>query len=150
LPADAHEYGAANLFVGDSESLWHWSNRGEVAHPIAPGLYGLSNGLLEDDWPKMRRGRERLEQLVAASALDEDALFALLADRTASPDHELPDTGVGLDLERKLSPIFIAGDEYGTRASTVLLVTHDGHGRMHERRWAAHGVPDGETMLELR
>lgn len=149
VAVDGGDYGGTNLFAGDPDNLWHWSNRGEVTQLMAPGLYGLSNGMLEDDWPKMRRGREALAKLIAAESLDENALFELLADRTPGADHELPDTGVGRDMERALSSIFIAGDNYGTRASTVLLVGHDGRIHMREKRWAAGGAPDGETNLTL-
>lgn len=149
LPAEAGEYGGTNLFAGDAQGLWHWSNRGEVTRFMAPGLYGLSNGMIEDDWPKMRRGREGLARLVAASTLDEEALFALLADRTPGADHELPNTGVGRDMERALSSIFIAGEDYGTRTSTVLLIGHDGSVRMREKRWGPGGRFDGETTLTL-
>ncbi len=145
----AGDFGGTNLFAGDADSLWHWSNRGQVARLMAPGLYGLSNGMLADDWPKMRRGREALTTLVARDDLDEDALFTLLADRTPGDDHELPDTGVGRDMERALSSIFIAGDTYGTRASTLLLIGHDGRVRMREKRWGAGGAFEGEHALEL-
>lgn len=147
LDPQAREFGGTNLFAGDDDALWHWSNRGQVARRMAPGLYGLSNGMLADDWPKMRRGREALARVVAASEIDTDAAFALLADRTPGLDHELPDTGVGRDMERTLSSIFIAGNEYGTRASTLLLIGHDGRLQMHEKRWGAGGVFDGETIL---
>lgn len=143
----AREFGGTNLFAGDADSLWHWSNRGLPARLMAPGLYGLSNGMLADDWPKMRRGREALAKLIAADALDEPALFDLLTDQTPGADHELPDTGVGRELERTLSSIFIAGDQYGTRASTVLLIGHDGSVRMQEKRWGAGGAFEGETSL---
>lgn len=147
LDPQGREFGGTNLFAGDTESLWLWSNRGAVARVMAPGLYGLSNGMLADDWPKMRRGRDTLAALIARDEIDEAALFALLADRTPGADHELPDTGVGRDMERALSSIFIAGNEYGTRASTILLIGHDGRVQMHEKRWGAGGAFEGETTL---
>jgi uncharacterized protein with NRDE domain len=144
IAAAGAAYGGFNLFVGDGTSLWYVSNRGAGPRQLAPGLYGLSNGLLDDDWPKMRRGRAALAALLADDLIHEEALFDLLADRTPADDHELPDTGVGLHLERTLSSIFIAGDDYGTRSSTVLLIDAQGGVRMHERRWGANGVPAGE------
>lgn len=149
LDPQAREFGGTNLFAGDASALWHWSNRGQVARMVAPGLYGLSNGMLADDWPKMRRGREALARVITGDDIDEEALFTLLTDRTPGSDHELPDTGVGRDMERALSSIFIAGHEYGTRASTVLLVGHDGSVQMRERRWGAGGAFEGESTLRL-
>lgn len=147
LDPQGPDFGGTNLFAGDAGALWHWSNRGQVARLVSPGLYGLSNGMLADDWPKMRRGREALARIIAADDIDEDALFTLLADRTPGDDHELPDTGVGRELERALSPIFIAGIEYGTRASTLLLIGHDGSMKMRERRWGAGGAFEGESEI---
>lgn len=151
LSLTAHEYAGTNVFVADADSLWHGSNRGNVASAMTPGLYGLSNGMLADDWPKMRRGRAGLASVISASenAVDEQALFALLADRTQSADHELPDTGVGRELERTLSPIFITGQEYGTRASTVLLIERTGRVRMLEKSWGPGGSFQGEAALAL-
>ena len=65
-----------------------------------------------------------------------DALLRLLVDRTPAPDAELPDTGVPLEWERWLSPIFIDAPGYGTRSSTVLLVDNSGRARMVEMTWA--------------
>lgn len=149
LDEQSDGYGGTNLFVGDADSLWLWSNRGQVTRMLAPGLYGLSNGMLDDDWPKMRRGREALARIVATPQIDEEAVFTLLSDRTPGDDHELPDTGVGREMERTLSSIFIAGDSYGTRSSTLLLIGHDGRVRMRERRFGAGGVFEGETVVEL-
>lgn len=151
LSLAAQDYAGTNLFVADAKELWHWSNRGAVTSALKPGLYGLSNGMLADDWPKMRRGREALAKLVSASdnVVDNLALFALLGDRTLGDDHELPNTGVGRELERTLSPIFIAGSEYGTRASTVLLIEHTGGVRMLEKSWGPGGSFEGEAAVTL-
>lgn len=149
VDADGGLYGGTNLFAGDRDSLWYWSNRSAKTRLMAPGLYGLSNGLLDDDWPKMRRGREALARLVAADRIDEEALFTLLADRTPGDDHELPDTGVGREMERSLSPIFIAGGDYGTRSSTLLLIGHDGSVHLRERRFGASGAFEGESQVSL-
>jgi uncharacterized protein with NRDE domain len=67
-----------------------------------------------------------------------DALLRLLADRTPAPDAELPDTGVPLEWERWLSPIFIDAPGYGTRSSTVLVADNGGHARIVEMTWI-HG-----------
>ena len=53
----------------------------------------------------------------------DEPLFPMLPDAAAAPDHLLPDTGVGLERERFLSPAFIAHPTYGTRASTVVLMS---------------------------
>ncbi len=73
----------------------------------------------------------------------------MLSDAAPAPDHALPDTGVGLERERWLSPILIAGDAYGTRASTVLRVAADGRVRFEERTRDATGAVTGEAAFEF-
>ena len=79
-------------------------------------------------------------------------MFALLDDRHMAADAELPDTGVGLDRERLLSPIFITTPDgrYGTRCSTVVLGErrddgwqldhHRAHARLLQARWRNSGA----------
>ncbi|HRO59937.1 MAG TPA: NRDE family protein, partial [Burkholderiaceae bacterium] len=102
---------------------------------VAPGLHGLSNHLLDTGWPKVRRLRQRIER-----ALDSDApekpLFEALADAEPAPDDQLPATGVELARERLLSPARIRADGYGTRASTLVLVDHQGRVEFVERSWS--------------
>jgi uncharacterized protein with NRDE domain len=140
------DYGGYTLVVGDLERMVCISNRGRGIEEIAPGVHGLSNHLLDTPWPKVARGKERLSALMKA---DEAALvrglFGALADSTVAPDAELPDTGVGLPRERELSCAFVAGERYGTRASTVLLVSRKDEVVCVERRFGAAGAPQGEA-----
>ena len=85
-------------------------------------MHGLSNHLLDTPWPKVVAAREGLERLLRGDDVAPEALFTLLAAPGQFPDDLLPDTGVGLDLERFLSPLFISGADYGTRSSTVILM----------------------------
>lgn len=114
------DYGPFNLLAGDRASLWYGSTyAGPVA--VAPGVHALSNGLLDEPWPKSRRAATALRgQTESGAAPDVDRLFGLMDDREGAPDEELPDTGVGTELERFLSSPFIVGERYGTRCSTVL------------------------------
>lgn len=117
--AAAEDYSGFNLLVGDADSLVVASNRGTPPTALAPGIYGLSNHLLDSPWPKVERARVALRDRLADPAVE--GLLALLADDAAVPDEDLPDTGVGLHLERLLATPFIRSDGYGTRSSTVLL-----------------------------
>jgi uncharacterized protein with NRDE domain len=121
-------FGGFGLLVSDGDDLAWVSNRSSAPIVLEPGLYGLSNHLLETPWPKVRRGKLGVEEALRSRSGDEaivDGLLEMLADRSIAPDESLPDTGVGLDFERRLSPIFIADPTYGTRASTVLLMKPD-------------------------
>lgn len=143
----ARQYGAFSLLVGDFERLYYLSNRGPAAAPVSPGVHGLSNHLIDTPWPKVRLGRERVSALlgVRGSALV-DGLFEALADRAAAPDGDLPDSGVGTARERELSPAFIAGERYGTRASTVMLVDRDYRVTFAERSFGPNGTVLGAEV----
>ncbi len=142
----AAQYGGFSLLVGDGERIFSYSNRGPGIEQLPAGVHGLSNHLLNTPWPKVTRGKQRVADLLGTNEAElVRGLFDALADRVAAPDTELPDTGVGSGRERELSPAFIAGERYGTRASTVLLVSRGGEAFFAERRFGPLGAPLGET-----
>ncbi len=123
LAREAWKHNGFNLIMGDKGRLYWYSNRGDGVQSLGPGIYGLSNHLLDTPWPKVVRGKDALTRLLSgqrAPSLEE--LFHILADRTIPDDASLPHTGVELEWERILSPIFIVSPTYGTRSSTVLLI----------------------------
>lgn len=138
-------YNGFSLIVGYPGELWFYSNRGAAPQRIAPGVHGLSNHLLDEPWPKVRRGIAELSALLRAGE-DElvTSLLQLLADRAPAPDALLPTTGVALERERALSASFIEGATYGTRASTVLLVRADARVLFRERSFGPEGAQLGE------
>lgn len=117
-----HEYNGFNLLIGDRSDLLYYSNRENEILQITPGIYGLSNHLLDSPWHKVEKGKAALKQVFAETEIDSDAIFHILGDREYPPDDKLPDTGVGIAWERLLSPIFVASKTYGTRSSSVLLI----------------------------
>ncbi|GFO63105.1 NRDE family protein [Geomonas paludis] len=141
-------YGGYNLLVGDSERLFCYSNKNDRVLPIAPGIHGLSNHLLDTPWPKVRCGKDGLARILSRQSLSAEELFALLADQTHPPDQELPDTGVGLELERMLSPIFITSAQYGTRCSTVLLVDATGKATFIERSFEGEVTTERQAQFQ--
>ena len=116
---------------------------------VAPGVHALSNARLDVAWPKADHARIGLEALLAAPSLDVEAAFAVLASRERAPDDALPRTGVPLELERELSPTFLALSAYGTRASTVVAMKVDGSIRFAERTWGPGGVLASEVDVVL-
>ncbi|MHB8138963.1 MAG: NRDE family protein [Smithellaceae bacterium] len=117
-----HVYNGFNILLGDANNLFAYSNRGQI-QKLSAGIHGLSNRLLDTPWPKVKRGKNLLKAALEKKGNElEEALFALLADRHMPPGSQLPKTGVGLEWERILSPIFITSPVYGTRSSTVLLI----------------------------
>lgn len=147
LRRQAADYNGFNLFVGDPEATYWFSNRAPEhplsARPLEAGIYGLSNHLLDTPWPKVERGKEAMRRAVASGAPAEALLHTLL-DRTLADDAELPATGLPADLERAVSAAFVAGAEYGTRSSTVILRSADGSICFLERSFTP---PDRVTVV---
>ena len=141
LSENGSRFNGFNLLFGRWDALYWLSNRGSSAEPVllGAGIHGLSNHLLDTPWPKVRRGKERLEQLVRHPQFEPHQLLDLLRDETPATDSELPATGIGPIWERLLSPIFIRSESYGTRASTVLLVEDQHQVKVIERSWTAAG-----------
>ena len=139
-----HDYAPFNLLFGDLESLW---NAGTHAPPtrVAPGVHALSNHLLDTPWPKSIRAVRRMEGWRQRRDGEMDALLDLLDDREAAPAEELPDTGVGEQLESMLSAPFIVSEPYGTRSSTALVLGRTA--RMAERCFDASGATVGERIF---
>jgi len=121
LQRGAAQYNGFNLLAGDADTLCYVSNRASRVRVLEPGVYGLSNGLLDEAWPKVEHAKSRLKTALPALP-DEAALWHLLGDDAAAPDDSLPDTGVGLEWERILSPALIKTERYGTRSSAVLMI----------------------------
>ncbi|SDC24866.1 Uncharacterized conserved protein, contains NRDE domain [Melghirimyces thermohalophilus] len=140
VAAEAQSYAGFNLLVGDREQLWYYSNRqGEIVE-VQPGIHGLSNALLDTPWPKVERGKEMLSD--CGGDWEQEALFQVLADADPAPDHTLPDTGVGLEMERGLSSIWIDLPGYGTRSSTILTVDNNGQVGFVERTFSGEEQED--------
>lgn len=144
------EFSEFNLLLADRATLCYVGSRNAGPHYIEGGVHGLSNGLLNTAWPKVLHARSALELLLANGPVTPEALFDVLGSRRIAPDAELPDTGIGLQMERFLSAPFIVSETYGTRASTVVLVTHAGEVRFVERRFDAAGDCTGITDERFR
>jgi uncharacterized protein with NRDE domain len=147
---EAGLYNGFNLLAGDSGGFFYYSNREGRVRRLAPGVYGLSNHLLDTPWPKVAASKSAFGALLTGGASElTGELFALLSDRSRPADSLLPSTGVGEEWERLLSSAFIAADDYGTRSSTVVLVGRDGSAAFLERPFGRRGVPGTETRFEL-
>lgn len=144
VAARGGEYNGYNLLAGDGDTLWWASNMGSSPRQLEPGVYGVSNHLLDTPWPKVGAGKTALAQ--ALDRLPDDrALFALLRDDGIHADEHLPQTGISLDWERLLSSAFVKSPDYGTRSSTVLCIDDDGWTSFDEQTWLP-GVRPGQRQ----
>jgi uncharacterized protein with NRDE domain len=145
VAAERSRYDGFNLLAGNRQELRHFSNRGGDPAPVSPGVHGLSNALLDTPWPKVERAKAALARLLERGR-DRllEGVLTLLADQARPPDHALPSTGVSIEWERCLSPVFIVSPGYGTRSSTVLLVDRQGQVTFVERSFdhATGGTTD--------
>ena len=150
----ALRYAGFNLLVATPRRLWHL-HRGRdrlALSDVPPGVHGLSNADLNSPWPKLLHVRSALEQQLLTTGLlpawPTVVQRAMLNPQEAAVE-ELPDTGVGLALERQLSAAFIVGERYGTRATSWLTLDAQGNIDITEQRFGPLGRFEGETSLAL-
>lgn len=148
IAPDADRYNGFNLIVGDVDTCAYLSNGRNGVEEVESGIHGLSNAVLNDAWPKTQKAKASLRELTQTEEVSPDALLAILDDREPFPAERLPDTGVGKEIERMLSPLFITSDAYGTRASTVLLISHEGRVDFIERTYE-QGEPRQTRQFEF-
>ena len=124
--ANSKEYNGFNALLFEKNSLFWWSNYVESPEELQPGFYGLSNALLNTPWPKLVKGKNQFEQWVKNIPEEIEKGFEIMGNTQVYPDEYLPETGVGINMERYLSSICIPGDIYGTRSTTLVTVRKDG------------------------
>jgi uncharacterized protein with NRDE domain len=151
VQAMRERYAPFNLLAGDGTGVHVLGGAGPVT--LAGGVHAISNAEFGIEWPKTARAVRETERILAAADDDDariaEALFGLLADRVQPDDGALPETGVGIELERRLATIFVAAGEYGTRCSTVVLMHRDGSLRFEERSFDAAGNAAGTALHRL-
>jgi len=143
---DNAQYSGFNLLLSDGESLVYCSNRDGQPRVLAPGVYGLSNHLLDSPWPKLLQARECFAEALPRLP-DESAFFDLLADQSIVDDKDLPSTGVPIEWERLLSAIFVKSESYGTRASTLAWQGANGDITIHEKSFGPFGQPLQSSVI---
>lgn len=135
----AADFSGFNLLVGefnpDMQTLGYYSNRADEIQILAPGLYGLSNHLLDTPWRKVEKGKAELAELLRNQNFEHDDFHKILSDKSLADDAELPETGIGYEREKLLSAIFIETPIYGTRSSSVVLVNQNFEISLDERNF---------------
>jgi uncharacterized protein with NRDE domain len=140
VAAARDNYRGMNLLVGNLEEMWYVSNRTEEFRPLEPGIYGLSNHLLDSPWHKVVLGKLLFTKAILRPDPDPEQLFELMTDkRQVFDDSQIPDTGIPREIERFLSSMFIAGKEYGTRVTTVVLISESEEVYFAEKSYLPEG-----------
>ncbi|HQU05936.1 MAG: hypothetical protein B7Z65_00305 [Ferrovum sp. 21-44-67] len=147
-----------NLLLYDHQELTCFESKSKTIHSLDPGIYGLSNHFLDTPWPKVTVGKEQLSHTLKTWAKDirtlEDlhddtqcltVLSDILSNDAIYADSSLPSTGLSLELERRLSAAFIKSDDYGTRASSIVIGNQDGDFLFFEKQYGMNGIFEGDT-----
>jgi uncharacterized protein with NRDE domain len=140
LAGQGAAYRGFNLLLASPNELAYVSNRSAGPEAVSEGVHGLSNHLLNTDWPKVHAGRERLCELLENDRVEHESLFELLTDRKLTPGELPANIEDSLVREQLMNHYFIVSPDYGTRSSTVVLLGHDGEVEFVERQFN----PDGK------
>ena len=146
---DGAAYAGFNLLVSDGETLAWLSNRSEGPRILPPGIYGLSNALLDSPWHKVIRAKAALEQLISQNKLNASELLRILDDRSKAPVSEVETDRLPFATAHAISAPFIVLPDYGTRSSSVALCDKAGKWRLRERRFDPGGEVIGDTSLKF-
>ncbi|EFJ35804.1 hypothetical protein SELMODRAFT_404056 [Selaginella moellendorffii] len=163
LSSQAMSYNGFNLVVADVHSgemacYSHSLKLGDtLTHDISRGIHGVSNGVFESNWPKVDRGKRKLKELLERypneEIPDKIIIDELLRDGRVFEDSVLPATGVTLERERMLSPLFVSQEQYGTICMTIIAARRDEVVSVYEEYlsggvWKNHKVEFAMKKLE--
>lgn len=146
LRKEAHRYNGFNLLGGNLKRLLYLSSQTSGVQSLSPGLYGISNALLDTPWPKVKSAKKQFAGLLGNDTVDEEGIFEMLTDDTRYPREQLPDTGLDDEMEVAVSSIFIRTENYGTRCSTLFYITADRKCTFIERTYPKGSIDDSETV----
>ncbi len=147
-----HAYQGYNAIVGLGKKYVYFSNDIKASTILTKGIHGLSNASLNTSWPKTDQVKLVLGQLLQQQINEQELIKALVDHfytQTIYDDEILPHTGVEIELERRLSPIFINGNEYGTRATTIILQNNNGELTFFEQTYKENGVAGNRVAVKL-
>ncbi|MEP7154542.1 MAG: NRDE family protein [Betaproteobacteria bacterium] len=136
LQKDAARFQGFNLLVGDDDGLFYFSSRRAEIVAVTPGVHAVSNHVLDEPWPKVEGSKSALEAVLRSEMAEDGrkmAIYEFLSSDMKAPDAHLPETGIGQEWERILSPAMIVTEKYGTRCSTVLSISAGGEINFEER-----------------
>jgi uncharacterized protein with NRDE domain len=141
-------YNGFNLIFSDGRRLGVYESARGLGRELEPGIYGLSNHLLDTPWPKVQKAKSRL-QAALSDLTDTAPLLALLRDDQPAADEKLPSTGVSLEWERLLSSAFVRSKDYGTRCSTIIRIARRGRAYFDEWSWDSFGTDAGRIGMQF-
>ncbi|HUH75288.1 MAG TPA: NRDE family protein [Chitinophagales bacterium] len=127
------EMNGFNLLYHNGKETFYYSNISEEVKTLDSGVYAISNAFLDTPWPKVVAVKSRLQHIIENEKISVDNLLEILSNHNIYPEEQLPETGVGIEMEKLLSPICIQSPIYGTRVSTIFLKGNNGTAHVAER-----------------
>ncbi|HEX9160932.1 MAG TPA: NRDE family protein [Thermoanaerobaculia bacterium] len=126
----AHEYAGFHLLAGSADEVVLLS--GSVMR-LADGIHALSNAPAGERWPKVDEARAAIAGLATIDDAQEmvESVLQFLATRRGTGHVE--------------NEVFVAGERYGTRSSTAIVITPEHELFFAEQSYERGGVRDGET-----
>lgn len=128
-------YGGFNVLLYDGEDMHHYNNIYDEHRIVESGIHGVSNATFNTPWPKLETAKHILEKATDKDTIEVNSLIPLLANDEIAQDEVLPNTGVGIHLERSLSAQFVKIPNYGTRCSTAIVYHNNGEIDFLERTY---------------
>jgi len=146
----SNEFAGYNLLVGDQHSMYYVNNFEEKICKLKPGIYGLSNGLLNSNWPKVDKGRDSLQKLLRNEIqgdISTDRLVEMMNDRS----EDLPYIGAPKELECRLSSAFIQDQQrqYGTLCTSAVIIENSGVSKFSEQNYNNSGTATKRSFFEF-
>ncbi|MEL6557289.1 MAG: NRDE family protein [Bacteroidota bacterium] len=143
------QYNGFNLLVGSFNKMSYFNNVDGNYQELKKGIYGLSNAVLDTPWPKLSKAKNAFAKVVDDANPAVDDFYKILQDKTLADDAELPQTGVPYEWEKAISAVYIEKENYGTCCSTVVTVTHDGAGKIHELSYPVGNRKAEEKIIDF-
>lgn len=146
----AEQFNGFNILVGNLDELYYFSNYENQIKKLSAGLYGLSNHLLDTDWFKVKKAKLKLAKNIEHNQLNINNLLDLMWDKEIPEDEMVQQTGLSLERERMLSPMFIQSPDYGTCCTSVLLVNWNNEISFTERVYNHPQKPYFQQTFEFK
>ncbi len=141
-------YNGFNLITLDEE-IAHVSNYDTQVNLLNPGVYGLSNALLDTPWPKVIRANHSLNTLIQ-QRFELTHLIELMQDTNTADDQHLPETGLDYDREKALSAMCIRTPDYGTCCSTAITIDYEGNVEFLEKSYPVGNRSEGTVHFKFK
>lgn len=143
------QYNGFNLLVGSFQEMGYFNNVDGQYTALSSGIYGLSNAVLDTPWPKLAKAKTAFTRVTKNENPSIEEMYQILQDKTLAADEDLPQTGIPYEWEKAISAIYIEKENYGTCCSTILTVTHEGEGEIHELSYPVGNRKSEEKIIDF-